>query len=839
MNHPRGQQQQHPPSSASEWSTALAADGRPYWYNRTTGQTTWVDPTSQYTAPAALSPAPHGAWVQNRTDDGRTYYYNSVTKATQWNPPPEFAAARVDNAPSNLTQPDQVRTNSAPNVEPLPAGWAEHRTPDGKVYYYHSVTRETRWDRPTNARAPKQPLHSSAPTVMRSAPQAVTSFKNSEWDEHQTSDGKVYYYNKRTRETTWTKPGQSTAPSAKRPRTVDGDLRDVVTSRKKSKSDASTRVLRRPRSRDGKTLTDRQAEAYFLKRAEIRKTDAHTEDKPLFDNTSLSEKECQKHFYDMLKENGITENSSWLEVMSRCTADSRYKLISPYGKRKDTWTKYCQKERKTLKRRRILETRQASENLLTLLDECFKNEPYDVSSLNRCRRDNVRAMEDDPRFAAVEDRARMALVRSYFSDRVRKGIEEHERKRNEAIDAINAELDRRIHPALLPPPGPNEEDKVDVKMETDIQNRNDETDVGTNKTDMDTDPAPSVHPIFTDATPFREVEQFVYSLRVIRDIDDEDVPRLIRHFRKRVDTLVRKKRAKEKELLKAKQRENRAHFKAGVERMILEGKISQTARWKDVSVLIAKEGFAKPESELAALPMELFEDAVGLFQQEVYSHREEFRRLLKEANIQISEETTVEQLQESETLQEFFEGKERAVTDALLLDRKKKEKRKREKERRVVEDEYRSFLSRNVPFTAQSYESVIESWKEEPNYLSAQSHFGNEKLREMYDEMMQSRKAREDRTQKRAYESTLDAKELLNMPELNASKRARIAASHSALPFAPETAREEEDGWAAAVSATPLTEAEKAEQREKRKQEILGSLKDKRQVVEPGAKRTK
>ena len=26
--------------------------------------------------------------------------------------------------------------------------WSEHRAPDGRIYYYNSVTKESRWDKP-------------------------------------------------------------------------------------------------------------------------------------------------------------------------------------------------------------------------------------------------------------------------------------------------------------------------------------------------------------------------------------------------------------------------------------------------------------------------------------------------------------------------------------------------------------------------------------------------------------------------------------------------------------------------------------------------------------------
>ena len=43
----------------------------------------------------------------------------------------------------------------APKLRPsdLPSGWEEARAPDGKIYYYHAVTHETRWEKPVLAAA--------------------------------------------------------------------------------------------------------------------------------------------------------------------------------------------------------------------------------------------------------------------------------------------------------------------------------------------------------------------------------------------------------------------------------------------------------------------------------------------------------------------------------------------------------------------------------------------------------------------------------------------------------------------------------------------------------------
>ena len=33
-------------------------------------------------------------------------------------------------------------------MQPLPAGWTEHKTPEGRSYYYHASTKKSTWERP-------------------------------------------------------------------------------------------------------------------------------------------------------------------------------------------------------------------------------------------------------------------------------------------------------------------------------------------------------------------------------------------------------------------------------------------------------------------------------------------------------------------------------------------------------------------------------------------------------------------------------------------------------------------------------------------------------------------
>lgn len=71
-------------------------------------------------------------WQEARAPDGRTYYYNTQTKETTWQKPLE-AMTPVERALSK--QP-----------------WKEYTAPDGRKYYAHSETKQTVWDMPVQYR---------------------------------------------------------------------------------------------------------------------------------------------------------------------------------------------------------------------------------------------------------------------------------------------------------------------------------------------------------------------------------------------------------------------------------------------------------------------------------------------------------------------------------------------------------------------------------------------------------------------------------------------------------------------------------------------------------------
>lgn len=86
-------------------------------------------PPPHVAAVLATAGAPaHPEWSEHKSPDGRTYYYNSVTKVSLWE------------------KPDELKTLAEKLLSSCQ--WREYRSDAGKVYYSHVTTKESRWECP-------------------------------------------------------------------------------------------------------------------------------------------------------------------------------------------------------------------------------------------------------------------------------------------------------------------------------------------------------------------------------------------------------------------------------------------------------------------------------------------------------------------------------------------------------------------------------------------------------------------------------------------------------------------------------------------------------------------
>lgn len=826
-------------SSTSEWQTATAPNGRTYWFNKTTNATSWTDPTlsTPHTSVPSSGSQISKEWREHRTPDGRLYFYNACTKETRWTRP---------GPPENA-----VPSGDASVQAPLPAGWAQNTAPNGRVYYYHANTRETRWTRPGLDAASVSRQPAAAGEVAKLPSNSLTPLPAG-WIEYRAKDGRPYYYHAASKRTSWARPRDEASPPLVRPRDDKAQM-SAVTGREPLnhreahlqgpakrprigavnsaavRANTGTHTFRRPRDSEGKPMSNRQVEAWLLVRAARRKAekqaaDVEMKNTPTVENDKrenvtevkdlnnvtgkapgedvtstdkVSAYEKKKRFLAMLDERGVELGATWFRAMCACVEDARYLSLPTYGERKTAFHVWSQKKMSIQRCEDVKKNLKASEDFLDMLKELLHNEPMRLRTIEDCRPDVVKRVCESKEYRALSsDLIRQGLTRAFFDNRKRdyerKKAEDRKRMLRTARETLDAMTDPSIRP--ISSRRSNSVERKDGEKETPMKN---------------------VHgpPWLNHHTSHREVDRRLSELPFYRELNGRDIKNIFQEWGRDVDKMVEEKHMREKEARKAQQRANRAKFREGVLRMILEGRISFRVQWREVASEIEKEEFACPESELGERPVNLFKDSLDDFDAKVHEHKEGFKELIRELAFSITDETTIESLKENEKLANFLNPLPKPIAEALLQDRKRKEHRRRQYALRDYEEMLRKLFRRDelkLDSTFDSAQSILES-KEQMQALVAIS--GIAEANRSFDELIERRKTSEARQAKRHSN---------DLVQHNDHKRPRL---HDPRARTGPASKDDDTGWAAAISAKPLSSEEKAAALKKKKKDLLESLK--------------
>ncbi|KAK4434333.1 Pre-processing protein 40A [Sesamum alatum] len=394
--------------SASDWQEYEAADGRRYYYNKVTKQSSWEKP-SELMTPLERADA-STVWKEFTTPEGRKYYYNKETKQSKWTIPDELKLARelaekaaAEGAHSEMNTSSTVPTTASGTSVEQPSTVASSTT---------STVAGV-----TSSPAPVAPVGSdaNASTVMVSEPPAVPAIQTPT-----SSSLGVSSVGERVASSPSEVPGSSGVPVV---------LPSANSTPVTSMENPSLQVGASPLG--GASIQEiEEAKRGMAVAGKINVTPVEektTDDEPIIYATK---QEAKNAFKALLESANVEADWTWDQAMRVIINDKRYGALKTLGERKQAFNEYLMQRKKVEAEERRIRQRKAKEEFMKMLEES-----EELTSSTRWSK-AVTMFEDDKRFKAVElEVDREDLFRNYLVDLQKKerakAQEEYRRNRLE------------------------------------------------------------------------------------------------------------------------------------------------------------------------------------------------------------------------------------------------------------------------------------------------------------------------------------------------------------------------------------------------------------------------
>ncbi|XP_028796082.1 LOW QUALITY PROTEIN: pre-mRNA-processing protein 40A-like [Neltuma alba] len=390
-------------NSSSDWQEHTSADGRRYYYNKRTRQSSWEKPL-ELMSPIERADA-STVWKEFTSPEGRKYYYNKVTQQSTWTIPEELKLAREQaqkasnsgvksetNNTSNAADGSMAAT-AAPTTTNA-AGSNTSLTPSGIVTSPVPVT-------PVGATTDPPHLAAIPPTISSSA-SGVEPSMVADLNAAPTAVAR--------RSGIAASPHDSNAlPTYQHPLNENQAFQDAVT------------------STNGASLQDMEEAKKGM--AVAGKINVNPPEEKANDEEPLvyaNKLEAKNAFKALLESANVQSDWTWEQTMREIINDKRYNALKTLGERKQAFNEYLGQRKKLEAEERRMRQKKAREEFSKMLEEC-----KELTSSTRWSK-AATMFENDERFKAVErPRDREDLYESYMVELERKekeqAAEEHRR----------------------------------------------------------------------------------------------------------------------------------------------------------------------------------------------------------------------------------------------------------------------------------------------------------------------------------------------------------------------------------------------------------------------------
>lgn len=255
--------------------------------------------------------------------------------------------------------------------------WSEHKAPDGRTYYYNSVTKQSLWEKPDELKTPSELLLSQCP-----------------WKEYKSENSKIYYHNVTTKESRWTIPPEleelktrilaEEAAAVAAAAVANATNSNMVPVTIQHLSPNITTISQTSTPEPGGKSAIEQAMAATLAAINIptppTKPDEDSNSAMGSANDSRTstpepkmqfkdKKEAIEAFKELLRERDVPSNATWEQAVKLIQNDPRYPQMKKLNERKQVFNSYKTQKLKEEREQERLRLKKAKEDLEQFLLE--------------------------------------------------------------------------------------------------------------------------------------------------------------------------------------------------------------------------------------------------------------------------------------------------------------------------------------------------------------------------------------------------------------------------------------------------------------------------------------
>jgi len=252
------------------------------------------------------------------------------------------------------------------------AAWSEHTHNDGRRYYYNRVTKQSSWDKPECLKNDSERLNTTV------------------WKEYKTADGRDYYFNPATKQSVWEMPAE----------------------------------LKRLRGLEEKAGGD---------------DDKDKEEEPQW----KTKEDRRNAFKELLEEKGVKATAKWDEALKVIQEDYRFGALNTAGERKQVFTEYLAQRKKRDKEEEREKKKRAKDDFLEALAEWKDLKP------NTRYKDVAEAFMETEWFPLIDEEERDELFQDYMDENEKKQKEERRKKRKEFVEKVKSTYDSHADITVL------------------------------------------------------------------------------------------------------------------------------------------------------------------------------------------------------------------------------------------------------------------------------------------------------------------------------------------------------------------------------------------------------